>query len=192
MAKDSLMEAKHLIWDQLISKLKKLKDYLVEVEDERELANVVLASVDSFQQSMGDKPLKAYRVIRYLNLRTKAQLTFAGIQDREEIIAQAKKYIIKYHMVNDLISKGNFMMRRVRDFQRIVFARFAKVLESRRYMLSKKSLLANKNDVSVINQTGSNIQGEEILKVSEKYLIIIYETKKVIVGLPPISYTFYS
>ena len=54
----------------------------MEVEDERELANVVLANVSSFQQSMGDKPLKAYHAISYLNSRTKAQLTFAGIHDR--------------------------------------------------------------------------------------------------------------
>lgn len=51
--------------------------------------------------------------------------------------------------------------------------------------------LAKKNGVSVINQTCSNIKGEEILKILEKDLFLMYETKKVVVGLPTISYTFY-
>lgn len=36
LVEDSWMEEKHFIWDQLISELKKLKDYLEDVEDERE------------------------------------------------------------------------------------------------------------------------------------------------------------
>ena len=74
---DSLMEAKHLIWDQLIYEFKKLKYYSVEVEYERELANLAI-----FQQSMGDRPLKACHAIFYLISRTKPQLPFVGIQDR--------------------------------------------------------------------------------------------------------------
>ena len=43
--KDSLIDVKHIIWDHLEVQLKKLRDYLVEVEDERELFTNCLANV---------------------------------------------------------------------------------------------------------------------------------------------------
>ena len=77
--KDSLIDAKHIIWDHLIVQLKKLMDYLVEVEDERELATTCLTNVSIIQENMRDKPLKYFNSINYLNSRTKAQLLFAGM-----------------------------------------------------------------------------------------------------------------
>ena len=200
LVNDSLMEGKQLIRGQLIFELKKLKDYFVQVEDERELANVVLYNVASFQRSMGDKPLKSYHASSYLNLRTKAQLMFAGIHDRAKIISQAKKYTIKYQMVKNLISKENFMIRRVSYFKEIfkdfLLLGFPNVWNQEGICFPKNDyhlmLLTKKNDISIINKSGSNIKGEEILKVMEKDLFLIYETKKVIVGLPLVSYTFYS
>ena len=69
--KNSLIEAKHLIWDHLIREVKKLKYYLVELEDERELATTYLANVSTNQESLGDKPLQALNAINYLDTRTK-------------------------------------------------------------------------------------------------------------------------
>lgn len=81
-AKDSLIEEKHLIWDHLIRQIKKVRDYLVELEDERELDTPCLANVSTIQESLGDNPLQALNAINYLNTRTKTQLTFAGIHDK--------------------------------------------------------------------------------------------------------------
>ena len=77
--KDSLIEEKHIIWDHLIKEIKKVRDYSAELEDERELATTYLANVSTIQESLGDKPLQDLNAINYLNTRTKAQLTFAGI-----------------------------------------------------------------------------------------------------------------
>ena len=110
------MNAKQIIWDHLAKEIKKVKDYLVELEDERELATTCLANVSIIQESLGDKPLQALNAINYLNTRTKAQLIFAGILDILEIISQARKYVIKDFMMKDIISKDNFMLGRVSYF----------------------------------------------------------------------------
>ena len=52
-----------------------------------------------------------------MDTRTKAQLTFAGIHDRLEIISQAVKYVIKDFMMKDIIAKANFMLGRILDFK---------------------------------------------------------------------------
>ena len=93
---------------------------MVEVEDEREWATTCLANVSGIQENMGDKPLKHFNVINYLNSRSKEQLIFVGIQDRAELISQAIKYIIKDKMMKYIISKDNFMLGRVEDFKDLI------------------------------------------------------------------------
>ena len=51
--------------------------------------------MDLVQENMGDKPIQAHKAIKSLNSQSKMQLQFTGIQDREELIAQANKYIVK-------------------------------------------------------------------------------------------------
>ena len=112
-----MIDAKHIIWDHLSIELKKLRDYLVEVEDERELATTCLAKFSIIQKNMGDKSLKDFNAISCLNSRSKAHFIFVGIQDRTKLISQAMKYIIKDRMMRDIISRDNFMVGRVEDFK---------------------------------------------------------------------------
>ena len=79
----------------MLKEVKKLKDYFIQVEDEKQLATSFLANLLTLQENMGDKPLQAQNAINFLNSRTKTQLHFARIEDREDLIAQARKYIIK-------------------------------------------------------------------------------------------------
>lgn len=111
--KNNLIEAKHLIWDHLIREVKKLKDYLVELEDKRELSTTYLDNVSTIQEILGDKPLQALNVINCLDTRTKTQFTFVGIKYILEIISQATKYVIKDFMMEDIIAKANFMLGRI-------------------------------------------------------------------------------
>ena len=43
--KDSLIDAKYIIWDHLSKEVKKLKDYFIQVQDERQLASSCLANI---------------------------------------------------------------------------------------------------------------------------------------------------
>ena len=115
--KNSLIEAKHLIWDHLIREVKKLKDYLIELEDERELDTIYLANVSTIQDILGYKPLQALNAINYLDTRAKSQLSFVGIHDRLEIMPQAREYVIKDFMMKEIIAKANFMLGRITNFK---------------------------------------------------------------------------
>lgn len=44
---------------------------------------------------MGDKPIQAQKAINFLNSQSKMYIQFVGIQDRVDLIAQDKKYIVK-------------------------------------------------------------------------------------------------
>ena len=76
-----------------------------------------LVNLQVLHDSLGDKPLQAQNAINYLNSRTKTELQFEGIQDRTDLIAQSKKYIIKDKMLQNNTAKANFMLDRVSDFK---------------------------------------------------------------------------
>ena len=44
-AKDNLIDAKYIIWDQLLKEVKKLKDYFIHIEDEKQLTSSCLANL---------------------------------------------------------------------------------------------------------------------------------------------------
>ena len=102
-----LTEGKHVIWDSLFREIKKFKEHFVQVEDQRQLTTSCLANLQVLYENLGDKPLQAQSAINFLNSRTKTQLEFEGIQDRTDLIAQDKKYIIKEKMLQDTTTKAN-------------------------------------------------------------------------------------
>ena len=55
-----------------------------------------------------------------MSSRTKNQLQFEGIQDKTDLIAQAKKHIIKDKMLQGATAKVKFVLGRVSDF-RVMF-----------------------------------------------------------------------
>ena len=103
--KNSLTDVKHIIWDHLALELKKFKDYFAWVEDEKELASSCLTRTPIFQEGLGDKPLIALNVIKYLDSKEKSQLSFSGINDKADLIIQARKYIMKDVLVKYIIEK---------------------------------------------------------------------------------------
>ena len=52
------------------------------------------------------------------------QLQFAGIQDREDLIAQDKKYIVKDALANEVTMKANFLRTRAEQFKHMFKNRF--------------------------------------------------------------------
>ena len=82
----------------------------------KQLATSCLSSLHFLHDSLGDKPLQAHNDINYFNSRTKNQLQFEGIQDKTDLITQAKKYIIKDKMLQNTIAKAKYMLGRVSDF----------------------------------------------------------------------------
>ena len=105
--KDILTQTKHAIWDCSLREIKKLKEHFIQIEVERQLATSFLSSLHVLYENLGDKPLQAQNAINFLNSKTKTQLQFEGIQDRTNLIAQAKKYITKEKCYRTLLPRKN-------------------------------------------------------------------------------------
>ena len=63
----------------MLKEIKKLKDYLFMLQDEKSLVDTCLTNVNLVQEMMGDKLVQAQRAINFLNSQFKMQLQFAGI-----------------------------------------------------------------------------------------------------------------
>ena len=104
--KQAFKDTKSLLWDYILKEVKKLKDFLVMLQDEKSLVETCLNNVNLVQEMMGDKPIQAQRVINYLNSQSKMQLQFAGIQYIADLIIQAKKYVVKESLSKEVPMKA--------------------------------------------------------------------------------------
>ena len=56
LVNNSLIDAKHIVWDHLLNEVKRLNDDFVQVEDERQLATSYLDNLQTLQENLGDEP----------------------------------------------------------------------------------------------------------------------------------------
>jgi transposase-like protein len=101
----------------MIKEVKKLKDHLILLQDEKTLVATLLSNVVVVQENMGDKPIQTQKAINFLNSQSKRQLQFVGIQDNEYLIAQAKKYIAKDALAKEETMKANFLITMGEQFK---------------------------------------------------------------------------
>ena len=198
--KESIIDAKHIIWDHIVKESKKLKDYLIMIEDERALTTSFLANVITIQEGMGDKYLQVHNAINYLNSNSKTQLHFVGIQDRANIIAQVRKYIIKDNMVKEVTTKANFFLGRDEDFKVMFKDIFSQgwpncrdkqgvcIIENDYHL----KLFEKRNGTSAIDKLDLNIKGQHIFEILDRDFFFFHESRQVIFGLPPPPYNIYS
>lgn len=69
--KKVLRDTKSLLWDHMFKEVKKLKDYLLMLQDEKSLVDTYLTNVNLLQEMMGDKPIQAQRATNFLNSQSK-------------------------------------------------------------------------------------------------------------------------
>ena len=79
VVRQALIDAICLLQDHITKEIKKLKDHLVMLQDEKTLVTTWLSNVALVQEGMADKLVQAQRAINFLNLQSKTQLQFAGI-----------------------------------------------------------------------------------------------------------------
>jgi hypothetical protein len=126
-------------------------------------------------------------------------LHFARIEDREDLIAQARKYIIKDRLLKDMIEKANYLLR-VEDFKIIfkdIFEKnFPNFWDERGLFIAMNDhqvkILEKRNDISNIDQSKSNIKGKDIFDILEKDFYLLFMLRKIVNGLSPVTYSFYS
>ena len=101
----ALKDTKFLFQVYMFKEIKKLKDHLLMLQDERALVATCLSNEALVQENMGDKPIQAQKAINFLNSQSKMWLQLVGIQDRAKLIVQAKKYIVKDTMAKEVLMK---------------------------------------------------------------------------------------
>ena len=197
--KQALRDTKFLLWDHMFKEIKKLKDHLLKLQDERALIGTCLSNVDLVQEMMGDKPTQAQKAVNFLNSQSKMQLQFSGIQDRAELIVHAKKYIVKETLANEVLMKEKFLKARIDQFRHAFKYLFDNGLLSfwneEGIMISESNYLSlwqpKKNDTSSINQLDPIIKGNHIYDVLDRDFCLYHEARRIISNLPPHSYYLY-
>ena len=101
------------------------------------------------------------------------QLEFVGIQHREELIVQAKKYIVKYTLAKVVLMKANFVKARVEQFMHAfknlidngfpIFLEQGRSYDCRRWL--SLFVAAERNDITSIEQLDPIIKGSDIYDV---------------------------
>ena len=198
--KQALRDTKYLLWDHMLKEIKKLKDYLLMLQDEKSQVETCLTNVNLVQEMMGDKPLQAQRAINFLNSQTKMQLQFSGIQDKAKLIMQAKKYIVKETLAKEVLVKANFLKARYDQFKHTYKFLFDNGLPSfwneEGIMIPEDDYLSlwnlKKNDTSLIDKLDPIIKGNHIYDLLDKYFCLYYEAKRIISNLPPPSFNLFS
>lgn len=150
--------------------IKKLKDYLLILQDEIALVDTCLSNVNLVQGMMGDKPVQAQRAINFLNSQSKMQLQFYGIQDIAELIVQTKKYIVKETLAKEVLVKANFLKARVDQFKnafKFLFDNgFPSFWNEEGIIIIEDDYLSlwnqKKNDTSLIDELDPIIKGNHI------------------------------
>ena len=77
--KQALIELRTTLWDNINRQIKKMKEYLILLDEEKKLANLSLTNAKTFLESLGGKPAIAQAAINLLISKINAQLQFAGV-----------------------------------------------------------------------------------------------------------------
>lgn len=89
--KNCLVEDKHILWDEIVTKISKFWNHLVVLQDEQILACHTEHDINKPCNELSDKPLIVDSVITFLNSRSKNDLKEMNINDGIEIIMEASK-----------------------------------------------------------------------------------------------------
>jgi hypothetical protein len=72
--RQALIEIRTSDWDNINREIKKMKEYLIMLNEERKLAHLSLANAKTFLDNLGEKPAIAQAAINFLISQTNVQL----------------------------------------------------------------------------------------------------------------------
>ena len=198
--RQSLIELRTTLWDNINREIKKMKEYLILLDEEKKLANLSLTNAKTMLESLGGKPTIAQATINLLISQTSAQLQFAGVENRSNLLFNAKKYIMKRETIKVVTEKANFLFQRSKDFKVLFEDLFELGLpffwNEEGDMLSAVAYLTKlqerAKDTSDIDQLPSIIRGKGLQEVLSKDFTILHQLRQLNKGFPPLSYGSYA
>ena len=103
--RQALIELRTTPWDNINREIKKVKEYLILLDEEKKLANLSLTNAKTMLESLGGKPAIAQAAINLLISQTSAQLQFARVENRSDLLYNAMKYIMKRETIKVVTEK---------------------------------------------------------------------------------------
>ena len=197
--RQALIKLKTTLWDNINREIKKVKEYLILLDEEKKLANLSLTNAKTMLESLGGKLTIVEAVINLLISQTNAQLQFARVENRSDLLFNANKYIIKRETIKEVIEKTNFLFLRSKDFKDLFKDLFelelpffyneeGDVLSDVAYLTK---LQERAKDTSDIDQLSSIIRGKYLQEVLSKDFTILHQLRHLNKGFPPLSYNLY-
>ena len=115
--RQALIELRTTHWDNINRDIKKMKEYLILLNEEKKLAHLSLTNAKTFLESLRGNPAIAQAIINLFISQTNVQLQFAGVENRTDLLFNAKKYIMKRDIIEVVTKKVNFLFQRSKDFK---------------------------------------------------------------------------
>jgi hypothetical protein len=121
----AMQGCKHLVWDQIIKEVDKLRPYLDYIRVKEKVAKDALNSCQAIRESLNRKPKEiAQRAITFLNGLTDADLTTMNITNRISVITWARRILGKYsHVENVEVKAGEIREEAIKfkkQFEKLV------------------------------------------------------------------------
>jgi hypothetical protein len=105
----TLSKAKENIWTDINKSMTEIWPLIQIVFEQHELVQRARQSIDKIRGELGEKPIEATEIIRFLNSKTKEELEALEIEDRTETILEVKKVLTKKGLMLQLEEKAQTM-----------------------------------------------------------------------------------
>jgi hypothetical protein len=94
MAK-TLSEAKENIWMDINKYMEEIWPFIQIIFEKHELVQKAREAIGKIREELGEKPIEATELIRFLNSKNKQELEALEIEDRTKTILEVKKVLTK-------------------------------------------------------------------------------------------------
>ena len=108
IGRPTMKASKHIIWDDIANTILKNWFYFTLVQDEIDLITVVLKDIKRKRKNELENKLDLTNdIIKFLNNRTKEELTDLQFNERTRIAMDSKRFITKRILLQNAETKGH-------------------------------------------------------------------------------------
>jgi hypothetical protein len=192
LAGKTLAEVKELVWTDISKSINEIWPMVQIMFEQNELLERSKQAVEKIRTELGNMPVQANDIIRFLNSKTREELEELKIEDRTETILEVKRVLTKRSLMLQLEEKIQVMDQGVqRFFQKIDTLQRKglpgmKVINDKLMMLPdyKKRLTEISKDSSKFAGIQSNITGRAFMEALHLDIEIQHEIKHIFVVKP--------
>jgi hypothetical protein len=192
MAGKTLAEVKELVWSDISKSINKIWPMVQIMFEKNELLERSKQAVEKIRTELGDLPVQANEIIRFLNSKTREELEELKIEDRTKTILEVKRVLTKRGLMLQLEEKIQVMDQGVQRFFHKIDALQRKGLPGMKVINDKlmtlpdykKRLTEISNDSSKFTGIQASITGRAFMEALQLDIEIQHEIKHIFVIKP--------